>query len=220
MAKLSEIQNKTSEPVKQLHLVSSLESCGKGLFNQDGSPNYEETSAISFCICDVHEDENDRNFTRIAIEGDDFEKAFDVENPNQRIIVVLPFDQKIITGQHYIKGGIADCGLLSVKELSFVEFKTNALTPTIESIKEEYEKAMNQLWHTYEVIKERCLSKKVDIDTEVDIDFYIVNDKMFAQRVDQYLPVKVSSQQQAFQTDFQQEHNGYSLFFDTKREFV
>ena len=220
MGKQSEVANNVPTPIKRLRLVSSLDSCGRGLINQDGSHNYEETSDASFSVCDVHEEENDKNLTRIAIDGDDFEKAFDIENPNQRLIVVLPFDQEIITAPHYVQGGIADCGLLTIKELTFVEFKTNMTSVNIDTIKERYEKAMSQLWHTYEVIKDRCKTKNIDVDSLVEIDFFIVNDKMFAQRVNQCLPVKISATQQAYQTQFQKERNGYPLLFDTKRVFA
>lgn len=217
MVKLSEIKSKTSIPIKNLRLVKALSLCGKGMFDVNGKQNYQESDLKEFSICD----DDETKITRIACAEDDLNKAFDIHNPKSRVVVVLPFDHNLITGSKYVVGGVADCGLLSEKEFVFVEFKTNAYTPSLESIKNEYLHAMEQLWHTFEIIRGNCKTENnIDIEFFVDVEFYIVNDKMFEQRVDQMLPVKVSAQQQSYQILFQSEHKGAILFFAYEKEFI
>jgi hypothetical protein len=218
MAMLSERGNEPSAPIRRLRLTRALQDCGKGMIDGNHHPNYQESTAEKFSICDDLHDK----YTRIAGSEDDSNKTFDIDNPQHQTIVLLPFDHKLITGPYYIKGGIADCGLLSESELSFVEFKTEAKNPSVESIKSDYERAMNQLWHTFDVICERCNTvNDIDLESKVDIDFHIVNDKMFSRRVNSFLPVKVSSQQQTYQIQFQSnpQHPGYSLYFDNSKKF-
>lgn len=69
-------------------------------------------------------------------------KTFHAQNPNRNTLVLLPLDGRIITGDHFIRGGICDCALLTDKELSFIEFKTNVSSDLDKTILEHAEKAV------------------------------------------------------------------------------
>lgn len=46
--------------------------------------------------------------------------TFHAQNSNRNTLVLLPLDGRIITGEHFIRGGICDCALLTDKELTQV----------------------------------------------------------------------------------------------------
>lgn len=72
---------------------------------------------------------------------------------------------------------MCDCALLTDKELSFVEFKTNVLSTNDLTILQRANEAIGQLWHTYDgIICSKCQKVGVDVNQKVFIDFYIVFD--------------------------------------------
>lgn len=92
-------------------------------------------------------------------------------------MILLPLDGRIITGKNIIQGGVCDCALLTDKELSFVEFKTNVLSTNDLTILQRANEATGQLWHTYDgIICSKCQKVGVDVNQKVFIDFYIVFD--------------------------------------------
>lgn len=82
-------------------------------------------------------------------------KTFYAQNPNRNTLVLLLLDGRIITGVHFVQGGVCDCALLTDKELSFVEFKTNVLSSNDMTILQRANEAIGQLWHTYDGIINR-----------------------------------------------------------------
>lgn len=139
-------------------------------------------------------------------------KAFHAQNPNKNTLVLLPLDGRIITGAHFIQGGVCDCALLTDKELCFVEFKTNVASIYVTTILEHAEKAKEQLWHTYDgIIKPKCQEKGIDVKQKVSIDFYVVFNKDLS-------VTGVRADFQNLQNDFLQDKH-YPLFFQNYKLF-
>lgn len=104
-------------------------------------------------------------------------KTFHAQNPNKNTLILLALDGRIITGKNIIQGGVCDCALLTDKELSFVEFKTNVLSTNDLTILQRANEATGQLWHTYDgIICSKCQKVGIDVNQKVSIDFYIVFD--------------------------------------------
>ena len=104
-------------------------------------------------------------------------KTFHAKNPNKTEIVLLPLDHRIITGPTVIQGGVCDCALLTVNELSLIEFKTNAKTESEKTLEQRCQEASDQILHTLNgILRPKCNQKHIDIDKKVDIDAYIVFD--------------------------------------------
>ena len=139
--------------------------------------------------------------------------TFHAQNPNKNTLVLLPLDGRIITGEHFIRGGICDCALLTDKELSFVEFKTNVLSTSDLTILEHAGKAIDQLWHTYDgIINPECRKADIDITLKVNIDFYVVFDNDLS-------VIGVRADFQDLQNDFLQVKH-YPLYFQNNKQFA
>lgn len=158
--------------IKQLKLCYALRDCGLvGVGNAFDKSNDENLY--------VYDDENlgYSDWTNVAPAACS-SKTFHAQNPNKSTLVLLPLDGRIITGAHFIQGGVCDCALLTDKELSLVEFKTNVSSIYDKTILEHAEKAKDQLWHTYDgIIHPECQKVEVDVKQKVSIDFYVVFDK-------------------------------------------
>lgn len=157
--------------ITQLRLCSALRHCGRtgvdvALDKSDDENLY------------VYDDESlgYSDWTNVALAAF-LSKAFLARNPNKNTLVLLPLDGCIITGTHVIRGGVCDCALLTDKELSFVEFKTEVLSTNDLTILQRATEAKNQLWHTYDgIINSGCKQVGIDISDKVNVDFYIVFD--------------------------------------------
>ena len=110
-------------------------------------------------------DDDVEKFSRFTDNPDDEQKALMVINENNRQIVLLSIDNKLIK-EHV--GGICDCALFDDKQFRFVEFKTNAYGNSPEQVRETFDKATSQLKETILVFKDKL--QKVDIVFE-DVDF-------------------------------------------------
>lgn len=140
-------------------------------------------------------------------------KTFHAQNPNRNTLVLLPLDGCIITGAHVIEGGVCDCALLTDKEMSLVEFKTNASSELDETIFGHAEKAIKQLWHTYDsIINPECQNVDIDITLKVSIDFYVVFD------VEQGV-TGVRADIQNLRDKFVEEKH-YELYFQNYKQFA
>lgn len=140
-------------------------------------------------------------------------KTFNAQNPNKNTLVLLPLDGRIITKRDFIRGGVCDCALLTDKELSFVEFKTNVLSSSKNlTILHSAQKAIRQLWHTYDgIIDTECKKMDVDILDYVSIDFYIVFDSELE-------VTGIRADFQNLQLDFLIEKK-QSLYFENSKQF-
>ena len=192
--------------IAQLKLCYALRYCGplgvKAAFDKSDDENLY-----------VYDDDNlgYSDWTNVAPAAF-LSKTFHVQNPNKNTLVLLPLDGRIITGEHFIQGGICDCALLTNKDLSFVEFKTNVSSDLDNTILEHAEKAIDQLWHTYDgIIKPKCQEKDIDVKQEVTIDFYVVFNKDLS-------VTGVRADFQNLQNDFLQDKH-YPLFFQNYKQF-
>ena len=125
---------------------------------------------------------------------------------------MLPLDNRIISGPKVKQGGVADCAVLTMDNMSFIEFKTNVKSNTDWNISEKTEDAINQLWHTFnEIISPRCSAKGIDIAKMVDIEFYIV----FNKELD---VTSSSASRHNYQMEFKNDHD-FPLYFVNEKNF-
>ena len=140
-------------------------------------------------------------------------KTFHAQNPNRNTLVLLPLDGRIITGKKITKGGICDCALLTDKEMSLVEFKTNVLSTNDLTILQRATEAKDQLWHTYDsIINPRCRRVGIDITLKVSIDFYVVFDSVLG-------VTGARADIQNLQNEFLQEKH-YPLYYQNNKQFA
>lgn len=139
-------------------------------------------------------------------------ETFCADNPMKTEIVLLPLDNRIITGPAVVQGGVCDCALLTVNELSLIEFKTNVRTASDETLEQRCHKAVSQILHTInEIVKPKCNQMGVELEEKVDIDAYIVFDNEL-----NVTGVKATSQAIAMDV-FEEEK--LLLYFDNKKTF-
>ena len=78
-------------------------------------------------------------------------KYFEVQNPNSRDFSLLQIDNGAISSEVSTKR--CDCAVITDKELSFIEFKANALSSNTKTIKSNYKSAMKQLRITIDIFR-------------------------------------------------------------------
>lgn len=192
------------EAVRRLRLVSALNhDCGKS----DVTDCIRESAAGCMYVYD----DSGLGFTDWSETAPEFEaKCFRALNDGHVSIVLLPLDNRIVTGEAVKKGGVADCALLTEREMAFVEFKTNASTTS--RIESHDQKAIRQLWHTFaDIIEPRCRQRKIDIKSKVSVEFYVVFDRDFD-------VTSASASRQAAMTEFLMQHK-LPLFFANEKKF-
>lgn len=195
--------NNIPNEVKRLRLCSSLQNCG---------------GAVEVCMKESNDpimsifDDSTLGYTDWVIGNSGKSDAFTANNATNKKLILLPLDNKIISGHNVKKGGVADCAVLTMNDLSFIEFKTNVTLNSEDNLSVHTENAMKQLWHTYDgIISPRCLAKGINIATMVDVEFYIVFNKELdvtsatASRLNQ-------------QMEFMSNHN-FPLYFENEKDF-
>lgn len=192
--------------ITQLRLCSALKSCGQ-IGVKDAFDKSEDETLY------VYDDESlgfsdwTNNKHTVSLS-----KTFNAQNPNKNTLVLLPLDGRIITGKNFIKGGVCDCALLTDKELSFVEFKTNVLSSNNLTILQRANEAIDQLWHTYiGIIYPECRKVGVEVEKMVLIDFYVVFDNDLG-------VTGVRADLQNLQNEFLMDKQ-YPLFFENNKRF-
>lgn len=192
--------------ITQLRLCSALRSCGQ-IGVKDAFDKSEDEALY------VYDDENlgfsgwTNNKYTVSLS-----KTFNAQNPNKNTLVLLPLDGRIITGKNLIKGGVCDCALLTDKELSFVEFKTNVLSSNNLTILQRANEAIDQLWHTYiGIVYPECRKVGVEVENMVLIDFYVVFDNDLG-------VTGVRADLQNLQNEFLMDKQ-YPLFFENNKRF-
>lgn len=199
--------NNTNIPtaVKKLRLCSALSDCGRISVQQ---AMVISTDSRLYVYDDATLGYSD--WTNIVPSN--LSETFSADNPNNIEIVLLPLDNRIITGPKVTQGGVCDCALLTVNELSLIEFKTNAKTVSNKTLEQRCREASSQILHTIDgIIKPKCSQKGVDIDKKIDIDAYIVFNN----------ELNVTSVQTIFQAIAMEvlEKNKLLLFVDNKKTF-
>lgn len=199
--------NNTNIPtaVKKLRLCSALSDCGRISVQQ---AMVISTDSRLYVYDDAILGYSD--WTNIVPSN--LSETFSADNLNNTEIVLLPLDNRIITGPKVTQGGVCDCALLTVNELSLIEFKTNAKTVSNKTLEQRCREASSQILHTIDgIIKPKCSQKGIDIDKKVDIDAYIVFNN----------ELNVTSVQTIFQAIAMEvlEKNKLLLFVDNKKTF-
>ena len=194
------------EAIKRLRLCASLKDCGHSV-----ESCFKQSSAkLLYAYDDEVLGYSDWNKT---VTPEDVSRTFIVHNDNAVEIILLPLDNRIISGPVVTKGGVNDCAILTERQISFVEFKTNVTSNSEQNIGDKTDDAIAQLWHTYnEIISPRCSSKGISLATSVEIDFFVIFDSNLdvtnttASRLDK-------------QMEFL-EKNKFPLFFDNEKSFI
>ena len=152
--------NNIPQEVRRLRLCSSLQSCGGTV-----EVCLKESNEVAMSIYD----DASLGYTDWINGNSGLPDTFIANNAGNKKLVLLPLDNRIISGPVVKQGGVADCVVLTMDNMSFIEFKTNVTSNTDFNISAKTEDAINQLWHTYDgIISPRCLAKGVDIATMVD----------------------------------------------------
>jgi len=200
-------QNKAfPEAIKRLRLCASLKDCGHAV---------EDCFKLSSAPCLYAYDDNALGYSdwSEAIAPKSVSRSFIVRNDSTVEIVLLPLDGRIISGPAITQGGVNDCAILTEKQMSFIEFKTNVTSNSDKNIEDKTNDAINQLWHTFNgIISPRCTAKGISLANAVDIDFHVV--------FDSNLDVTCAT---ALRQDKQMEFlmtNGFPLFFDNEKSFI
>ena len=195
--------NNIPQEVRRLRLCSSLQSCGGTV-----EVWLKETNEVAMSIYD----DASLGYTDWINGNSGLPDTFIANNAGNKKLVLLPLDNRIISGPVVKQGGVADCVVLTMDNMSFIEFKTNVTSNTDFNISAKTEDAINQLWHTYDgIISPRCLAKGINIATMVDVEFYIVFNKELdvtsatASRLNQ-------------QMEFMSNHN-FPLYFENEKDF-
>lgn len=157
--------------ITNVRLCSALQNCGA----TGVADAFDKSSAVNLFVYDDqmlgYADWND-------IEPDFVSKCFMATNPDNNTIVLLPLDGRVLTGTSVIAGGVCDGMLLTDKEMSFIEFKTNVTSSNYKTIVQRANEAIEQLWHTFDgIIKPKCEEKNRNIELLLTVDFYVVFDK-------------------------------------------
>lgn len=195
------------DAIKQLRLCSALRNCG-GVKVEDAFDKSDDENLY------VYDDDTLGYSDWTNVEPTAFlSKTFHAQNPNRNTLVLLPLDGRIITGKKITKGGICDCALLTDKEMSLVEFKTNVLSTNDLTILQRATEAKDQLWHTYDsIINPRCRRVGIDITLKVSIDFYVVFDSVLG-------VTGARADIQNLQNEFLQEKH-YPLYYQNNKQFA
>lgn len=199
--------NEVPSAVKRLMLCRALDDCGR--IDVKGCI---ESSTVEYLYVYDDNKENGAGYTRWTDEKPGNEtKCFKANNATRKEVVLLPLDNRIVTSHAVRQGGIADCALLTDKEMTFIEFKTNVYST--EYIEKHDKKAIEQLWNTYDkIIAPRCKNNNINITDKVDVDFYIVFDRE--------LDVTAASATRLnMMVDFLERH-GLPLYFDNEKDLL
>ena len=200
-------QDKTLPPaITKIKLAWSVQNCGvpvKDAFDKS-------TAAHLYVYDDMQLGYSDWDGQKPEFSS----KCFHVDNPGSICIALLPLDGRIITAKEIIEGGVCDCLLLTEKEMCFIEFKTNATSTETLRILDNAAKALEQLWHTYNVIiRPRCINR---LKSSAELELLYVN---FHVVFDRDLKVTdANSSLMDLQTQFLEDKK-YSLFFDYGKTF-
>lgn len=195
--------NNIPQEVKRLRLCSSLQGCGGGV-----EVCLKESNEVAMSLYD----DASLGYTDWINGNSGLPDTFTANNASNKKLVLLPLDNRIISGPVVKQGGVADCAVLTMDNMSFIEFKTNVMSNTDFNIGAKTEDAINQLWHTYDgIISPRCFAKGVDIAQLVDIEFYIV----FNKELD---VTTATASRLNHQMEFMSEHN-FPLYFENEKNF-
>ncbi|MDD6165471.1 MAG: hypothetical protein PUB31_03960 [Bacteroidales bacterium] len=203
---MQQCQNKKiPNAVKQLKLCKSLQNCGQSV----ASCLKRSTAKVLYTYDDTDLTYSDWSE---SITPDQISRSFIVRNDNEVEIILLPLDNRIISGPMVTKGGVNDCAILTNRQMSLIEFKTNVTSNSYRNMEAKTNYAIKQLWHTFdEIIYPRCKARGIDLKAKIDIDFFVI----FDHNLDVInFTASRSEKQVAFL-----EKTGFQLYFDNEKSF-
>lgn len=204
--KYMEQQDKIPNAIKRLRLCASLKNCGHPV-----EDCFKHSSAkVLYAYDDAVLGYSDWSE---AVASEEISRSFIVHNDNSAEIILLPLDNRIISGPAVTKGGVNDCAILTDKQMSFVEFKTNVTSNSDKNMEDKTNDAIGQLWHTFnEIISPRYSAKGISLTTAVNIDFFVIFDSSLD-------VTNVTASRLDKQMEFLQQ-TGLPLFFDNEKLFI
>ena len=149
-------------------------------------------------------DDDDKKVSRFSDDEGEKPKALAIINKANKQIVLLSIDHKLFDSH---KGGIADCALFDEQQFHFVEFKTNAYGNSVEGIRANFEKAIDQLEETLKVFKNRLRVVGVCFEDAIDLSCHIVTSSSFP---------RSQALKQEYAIRFGEENDGLGLSFSNK----
>ena len=200
------LQNKDlPTAITNLRLCTALRDCGA-----TSVADAFDKSSVEHLY--VYDDQNLGYTDWNDIEPDFVSKCFMVTNPSNNTIVLLPLDGRILTGNNIIAGGVCDGMLLTEKEMCLIEFKTNVTSSNYQTILQRANKAIEQLWHTFDgIIKPKCNNNDRNIEHLLSVDFHIEFDKDLE-------ITTANSELMDLQTQYVEDYK-YQLYFDNEKRF-
>ncbi|MFC2710275.1 hypothetical protein [Hoylesella oralis] len=116
-------------------------------------------------------DDDIEKYSCFSDNPDDKLRALIVINKQNKEIVLLSIDNKLITN---CKGGIADCALFDEKQFNFIEFKTNAFGHSENAVRDNFDKAKKQLKNTIKVFVDRLNNVGIQFIGVITLSCHIV----------------------------------------------
>lgn len=153
-------------------------------------------------------DDDAERISKFSDSEDDEPRALVVLNENNKLIVLLAIDHKLIDNH---SGGIADCTVFDENKIEFVEFKTNAYGNSEEAIRDTFDKACGQLKETLVVFKNQLLFVGVDLFQSMVVECRVVVAHRFP---------RATATKQDYCLQFASDTNGIELFFERQVRFV
>lgn len=148
-------------------------------------------------------DNDSSHKSEFSNEDSDRNRALTICNEDHTIIVLLSIDNALVSGRH---GGIADCALFDEAKFRLVEFKTNALGNSEQSIRDTFDKALSQLKETLTFFSEKYNDQEIKFDKVFHITCHVVTSNSFP---------KSKAVKQEYQLSFA-EDTGFELGFSDK----
>lgn len=144
-------------------------------FAQSHKP-FDECWSVSMDSRILVVDDDDTHATRYSDDPYDEGRALLVINDANKQIFLLSIDNKLIASR---QGGISDGALLDIEQFHFIEFKTNALGNSDESIIDTFDKAISQLKQTVSLFVERLETFGIDLLGSRDVMCHVVVSNRF-----------------------------------------
>lgn len=131
------------------------------------------------------------------------EKTFTAVNPRHTDLFLWHID-----GVLYPKNSKCDCAIISDAYMAFVEFKTNAENNTAEAIRENYDKAKNQLLLTFKDVESRCAIAGLDLRKATEIEAFAVFNRTVPRN---------NAYQKKISAEFLEATEGIPLYFEDSK---
>lgn len=187
------IPDNIPDAVKRLKLASAFRGYNPGVLDC-----IEVSNDSSFMIVD------DTEGTCISKREEDSYRCCLCVNPNNRVIVLLPIDKKLIKQR---VGGMADGAVFDEQKFVFLEFKDQAQGNSYGAIEDTYTKASNQLTAALHLFEEKLASNSASVNftASVDVSCHIIVSDKFP---------RASALEQNMMLLFAMSNNGVALSFE------